>query len=155
MTAHRGFLEHWNIQKSVCNIWQRFSCLLNEEIPKICKKFNSHYGFLSYLQNSTANSAHLTAHFFPISVCPARPLKATVRTQFLPYFWIPLIKHPWKTLVEYCSSGEDVSVNTVIMLRNWGAILADLRSEVTEEARVSKYFSGYFNTLETHSVYIK
>ena len=32
-------------------------------------------------------------------------------------------------LVKYCSSGEDVLVNTVIMQRNWGAILADLRSE--------------------------
>ena len=23
--SHRGFLEHWNSQKSLCNIWQRFS----------------------------------------------------------------------------------------------------------------------------------
>ena len=55
---HSGFLEHWNSQKSVCNIWQCFSCLLDEGIPKICNKLNSHDGFLSYLQNSTANSAH-------------------------------------------------------------------------------------------------
>ena len=27
--SHRGFLEHWNSQKSVCNIWQCFSCLLD------------------------------------------------------------------------------------------------------------------------------
>ena len=86
---HRGFLGHWNSQKSVCNVWQRFSCLLDEGIPKICKKLNSHDGFLSYLQNSTANSAHLEAHFCPALVCPQ---KATVRIQFLPYFWNPLIK---------------------------------------------------------------
>ena len=34
--------------------------------------------------------------------------------------------------MEYCSSGEDGSVNTVIILRNWGAILADLRSEAPD-----------------------
>ena len=43
---HRGFLQHWNSQKSVSNIWPHFSCLLNEEIPKIWKKLNSHGGFL-------------------------------------------------------------------------------------------------------------
>ena len=32
-------------------------------------------------------------------------------------------------LREYVSSGEDVSVNTVIILRNWRAILADLWSD--------------------------
>ena len=63
-----------------------FSCLLDEGIPKIWKKLNC---FLSYLQNSTANSAHLAAHFCPVLVCPQ---KATVRIQFLPYFWNPLIK---------------------------------------------------------------
>ena len=31
------------------------------------KKLNYHNGFLSYLQNSTANSAHLAAHFYPES----------------------------------------------------------------------------------------
>ena len=35
---HRGFLDHWNSQKSVCNIWQRFSCLLDELIEKSAKK---------------------------------------------------------------------------------------------------------------------
>ena len=87
--THRGFLEHWNSQKSVCNIWQRFSCLLDEGVPKIWKKLNSHNGFLSYLQNSTANSAHLAAHFCTALVCPQ---KSTVRIQFLPDFWNLLIK---------------------------------------------------------------
>ena len=89
VTYHCEFLEYWNTQKSVWRIWQRFSCLLDEGIPKIWKKLNSHDGFLSYLLNSTANSAHLAAHFCPALVCPQ---KATVRIQFLPYFWNPLIK---------------------------------------------------------------
>ena len=89
IAKHRGFLEHWNSQKSVCNIWERFSCQLDEGIPKICKKLNSHDGFLSYLQNSTANSAHLAAHFCPALVSPQ---KVTVRIQFLPSFWNPPIK---------------------------------------------------------------
>ena len=46
---------------------------------------NSHNGFLSYLQNSIVNSAHLSAHFCPALVCPQ---KAAVRIQFLPYFGI-------------------------------------------------------------------
>ena len=43
-------------------------------------------------------------------------------------------------LRECVSSGEDVSVNTVIILRNCGAILADLRSEATEEASIAPQF---------------
>ena len=94
-TSHSWFLEHWNSKKSVCNIWQRFPCLLDEGIPKICKKLNSHDGFLSYLLNSTANSAHLAAHFCPALVCPQ---KAIVIIQFLAYFWNLLIKLTWKML---------------------------------------------------------
>ena len=75
--------------KSVWRLWQHFSCQLDEGLPKTWKKLNSHSGFLSYLQKSTANSAHLAAHFRPALVCPQ---KATMRIQFLPYFWNPLIK---------------------------------------------------------------
>ena len=82
------FLEYWNTQKSVWRIWQHFSCLLDEGIPKLWKKFNSHDGFLSHLQNSTVNSAHLAVHFCPVLVCPQ---KATMRIQFLRYFWNPLM----------------------------------------------------------------
>ena len=74
---------NWNTPKSVWKIWQ-----LDEGIPKIWKKLNSHNGLLSYLHNSTANSAHLVAHFCPALVCPQN---ATVRIQFVPYFWNPLI----------------------------------------------------------------
>ena len=43
-TRHCGFLEHWNSQKSLCNIWQRFSCLLDESIEKKWKKKIFHGG---------------------------------------------------------------------------------------------------------------
>ena len=36
-TMHRMFLEHWNRQKILSNIRQRFSCLLSEWIAKKCK----------------------------------------------------------------------------------------------------------------------
>ena len=64
------FLEHWNTPKNICRIWQYFSFQPHEGIPKLWKKLNSHDGFFSYLQNSTANSAHLAAHFCPALVCP-------------------------------------------------------------------------------------
>ena len=48
LTHHHGFLDHWNSQKSISNVWQHFSGLLDEGIPKIWKKLNSHDGFLSY-----------------------------------------------------------------------------------------------------------
>ena len=35
----RVFLEHWNSQKSLCNIQQSFSCPLDEWIGKICTMF--------------------------------------------------------------------------------------------------------------------
>ena len=50
-------------------------------------------------------------------------------------------------LVEYCSSGEDVSVNTVIILRDGGAILADLGSKATEEAHIAPPFRGMMTVL--------
>ena len=31
-TSHSGFLEHWNSQKSLCNIWQYFSCQICRRI---------------------------------------------------------------------------------------------------------------------------
>ena len=31
---HCWFLEHWNRQKSLTNIWQHFSCLLDEKYAK-------------------------------------------------------------------------------------------------------------------------
>ena len=46
LPGHCEFLEYWNTQKSVWRIWQHFSCPLDEGIPKIWKKLNSHGGFL-------------------------------------------------------------------------------------------------------------
>ena len=51
-TSHCEFLEYWNTQKSVWRIWKHFSCLLDEGIPKIWKKLNSHGGFLRADQDS-------------------------------------------------------------------------------------------------------
>ena len=42
------FLEHWNRQKILSDIRQRFSCLLDEGIAKKCKKMQkkkNHGGF--------------------------------------------------------------------------------------------------------------
>ena len=41
---HSVFLEHWNSQKSLCNIWQHFSCLLDKSIEKNAKFFFFHGG---------------------------------------------------------------------------------------------------------------
>ena len=48
ISSHRLFLEHWSSQKILCNIRQRFSCLLDEWIEKnkICKKNFSSWLFL-------------------------------------------------------------------------------------------------------------
>ena len=46
----------------------------------------------------------------------------------------------WTVLRECVSSWEDVSVNTIIILRNCGAILADLRSKAREEASIAPQF---------------
>ena len=45
LSCHCWFLEHWNRQKSLSNIRQRFSCLLDKGIAKICKKKKFHEGF--------------------------------------------------------------------------------------------------------------
>ena len=86
---HGMFLEWWNTTKSLSTTWQRFSCLLDEGIAKICKKLKSHGGFLSYLQDRTANSAYLAAIFCPALVCPQ---KAIVGIKFLAYFCSPYVK---------------------------------------------------------------
>ena len=39
------FLEWWSTTKSLSNIWQYFSCLLDEGIAEICMKFYSHVVF--------------------------------------------------------------------------------------------------------------
>ena len=48
------------VQKSLSNIWQGFSHLLDEDIAKICKKLNSS---MNYLHGSVTNPAHAAALF--------------------------------------------------------------------------------------------
>ena len=53
------FLEHWNRQKSLSDIRQCFSCLLDEWIAKKCKTFFFHGGFwdfFAYLNALKTNS---------------------------------------------------------------------------------------------------
>ena len=71
VTPHCEFLEYWNTQKVFWGFdnffmptWWRDS--------KIWKKLNPHDGFLSYLQNGTANSAHLASHFCPCLSLPSK-----------------------------------------------------------------------------------
>ena len=44
--GHSWFLEPWNREKSLCNVWHRFSYLLVKWIAKISKIFFFHGGFL-------------------------------------------------------------------------------------------------------------
>ena len=60
------FLDWQNTTKSLSS---SFSCLFEEEIAEILKKFN---GFLSYLQDRTAIQAHLAAIYCPVLVCPQK-----------------------------------------------------------------------------------
>ena len=49
------FLEWWNTTKNLSKIWQHFSCLLDKGTAKICKKSNSHNGFLRADQDRAKN----------------------------------------------------------------------------------------------------
>ena len=84
------FLEWWNTTKSLSNIWQHFSCLiLDKRTAKICKKFNSHYGFLRTDQGRAKNCCQIGWIGCPILQVAQ---KTIVTLQFLAYFCNPLIK---------------------------------------------------------------
>ena len=71
--VHGMFMEWRNTTKIFLIFGNVFQCLLDEGISKICKKLKSHGGFLSYLQDRTANLANLAnsaAIFCPAIVCP-------------------------------------------------------------------------------------
>ena len=87
---HSWFLEHWNSQKSLCNIRHRFSYLLDEWIEKICKKNFFHGGFffkstLSVLRCTWTGRINLKIflghHVNYLNIWP-----------FFAYFFNPLIK---------------------------------------------------------------
>ena len=72
-TIHSGILEHWKSQKSVSNIWQRFSCLLDEWIEKICKNFCFTVAFFKiHFKRWNASIFYMTAQkYFQIYLaCP-------------------------------------------------------------------------------------
>ena len=53
---HSMFLDYLNTPKGFCSIWQHFPSLLDEDIAKICKKFNSHNGILRTDQGRAENN---------------------------------------------------------------------------------------------------
>ena len=85
---HSMFQKWWNTAKSISNIWQHFSCLLDKGTAKICKKFNSHDGFLRVNQEKEKLQPD------GWNGCPILQAaqKATVRFQFLAYICNLLIK---------------------------------------------------------------
>ena len=83
------FLEWWNTTKSLSNIWQYFSCLLDEGIPKIWKKLTSHGAFLKADQGRAKMCCQMG--WIGCAILQVAQ-KAIVRIQFLAYFWNPLIK---------------------------------------------------------------
>ena len=76
---HGIFLELWNTTKSLSNIWKPFSRLLDK--------------LHTYLQDRTANPAHLSAIICPVLIYTQ---KATMEIRFPRYFWNPLIKYTWE-----------------------------------------------------------
>ena len=53
--THGMFIEQKNTIKSLSNIWQHFSCLLDEGDCKMCNKFHSQKGFFRADQNGAKN----------------------------------------------------------------------------------------------------
>ena len=80
------FLEWWNTTKSLSNIWQHLSCPFDKGTAKICKKFNSHRGFLRADQDRAKNCCQIWLDWLSYLG--------------FAYFCNPLIKYTWKTLEE-------------------------------------------------------
>ena len=55
ISYHGVFLEWWNTTKSLSTNWQCFSFWFDVKIAKMCKKFNSHSGFLRADQDRAKN----------------------------------------------------------------------------------------------------
>ena len=82
-TSHHWFLEHWNSQKSVCNIGQQFSRLLDEWIEKIYYFF--HFVFF---QKNTLSILRCT--------CAGRINQKIFLGYHINYLSIwPFMCHPW------------------------------------------------------------
>ena len=106
-------LEHWNSKKSVCNIWQRFSVLLDEWIEKICKKLFFHGGFffkstLSVLRCTWTGRINLKIslghHMNYLSIWP-----------FMCHPWFPTRKASKLTFICF----QHQVLNTLQGLDNW------------------------------------
>jgi hypothetical protein len=102
-TRHCMFLEHWNSQKILSYIWQRFSCLLDKKISKKCKKKKFHGGFffkstLSFLRCTWTGRVNLKIflgyNFNFLSISP-----------FMRYPWFPTRKTSKLTFVCFQLAG--------------------------------------------------
>ena len=111
--THSWFLEHWNSQKSLCNIQHRFSYLHDEWIEKICKKNFFHGGFffkstLSVLRCTWTGRINLKIflghHINYLSIWP-----------FMCHPWFPTRKASKLTFVGF----QHQVLNTLQGLDNW------------------------------------
>ena len=78
-------------------------------------------------QPEPAKEGTHSKHKKPICWCP--PLTAGATAGAHNGATIHFLKYSYLNL-KNIGSGEDVSVNAVVIQRNWGAILADLRSKM-------------------------
>ena len=76
--------EHPDWTRPVCSPF-----VSRQDLAKTFKKLKSRNGFLSYLQDRTANPANPAAIICSVLVCPQ---KAIVRIKFPAYLWNPLRK---------------------------------------------------------------
>ena len=132
------FLEHWNRQKILCDIWQRFSYLLDERIEKKCKIFFFRGGFffkstLSILRCIWTGRINLKIFLgYNINYLSIWP--------FMCHPWFPTRKASKLTFV--CFQLQLFSP----IEHNAGAVC------MKNVVECYKHFFGYFNALETHSV---
>ena len=66
---HRGFLEHWNSQKRVSNIWQRFSCLFDEWIENIRNFFSTVFFFeIHFIWDAHGQAGQIWKYFLGYNI---------------------------------------------------------------------------------------
>ena len=143
VARHHWFLEHWNSQKILCNIRQRFSCLLDEWIEKICKKkkftvsfFNSTLSVLRCTWTGQINlKIFLGYHINYLSIWP-----------FMCHPWFPTRKASKLTFVcfQLHLFSPCIVFNTCIFFQSTHQV------GMKNIVKCYKHFFGYFNALETN-----
>ena len=130
------FLEHWNRQKSLSNIRQRFSCLFVEWIAKKCKKKIFRGGFffkstLSVLRCTWTGRINLKIflgyHINYLSIWP-----------FMCHPWFPARKA--SKLTFFCFQLQ--VLNTMQGLKNWSWIQTNVSFEDFLEGNQGWHIKG-------------